>query len=317
MKLSLIRRLVLAAVCATSLNLGAQEAAQLVYDSALDAQLSALNGTTTNIKAVIDQLLAEAQKQNEKLQQQLDHLGDYQKANLNQPATVIGAQAAVSAAQSNIVGELPDSSNVTLKSNNQLVTERSALTGAEVFTDSPDGTLTGIGNTYTYKVRETTKDAATGKTTSKMVEKTADRDATLYTDESKREFDLKEFYRIRDEALAKQQKLEAARWQALQDQAKATDDIESQRLATLIETINAELATCRQDVANASQDVLMHEKTFALQKALDLKAKSERPDRKPTTQDKLQELIDNARANSKTGPAAKDGFPFGTRFDPK
>ena len=282
----------------------------------LDTNVNTIATNSGELKKLLDDLLKQAQKQTDALNLQLQRMGDYK----NQPASVGTAQGAMGSTQSKIVGDLSSANNyITLKSNQELATERAAVEGNAVFKDSDDGTFKGIGDTKTVKVRETREvlgsdGKPTGKSETVMVEKTVNRDASLYEQEAKKQFDLMEFYKTRDDALAKQKQLEAARLRALQDQAVAQDAVETQRLATLISTIDAELITCRQDVANASQEVLMHEKALALQQQLDLKAKNERPDRKPTTEEQMKALIEAAQKNSKTPPAAKNAFPFGKRF---
>lgn len=207
--------------------------------------------SNTAIKSTLDQLLAKAQSQLDDLDKQLQRMGDY-------TAKSPGAESVNASIQGNLA--------TVNKTTSELVAARSGVTGKDVFNDSADGVFKGIGDKYT-----TTETGADGKKTTV----TKDRDQSNYTFEAKRLYDISEFYRVRDEAIAKQQALEAARLDAHLKLLKSQDEVETQRLTSLISTIDAELIAVRADVANASHELEIHEKAVVLQQTVDAKAKME------------------------------------------
>lgn len=213
---------------------------------------NAMTQSAADIKSALDQLLAKAQSQLDDLDKQLQRTGDYLAANR---ASVTDANTAIQ-----------NNTTTTTKTTAVLVSERAKADGKDVFNDSADGVFKGIGDTYT-----TTEKQPDG--TKKTV--TKNRDGSNYTYEAKRLYDISEFYRVRDDAIAKQQALEAARLEAHLSLLNSQDEVETQRLTAQISTIDAELIAVRADVANASHELEIHEKAVVLQQTVDAKAKME------------------------------------------
>lgn len=273
------------------------------------AALDAINTNTAGTKNALDELLKKADTQIGKLDDQLKRIGTYGP---DGRPSLISAQGAMQT----------DPKNPINKTNAQLATERAAASGKDVFTSSADGTFTGIGAKYQGIVRD-----AKGKVVmegGKMKTEARDRDETKYTEEGKQLNDINEFYRVRDQVNKRQTELEAARAQALADLLKTEDQAETQRLSTLIGSIDAELIAVRQDIANKTHELEVHEKEVALQKLVDSKAKSEEMSRTkaPTTVEGITKLIEDKKAEAEARAAAKKaaadaGKPFFERLRPK
>lgn len=273
------------------------------------AALDAINNNTADTKLALDELLKKADTQINKLDEQLKRIGTYG------PDGRPSLTAAMGGLQS-------DPSKPINKSNTQLADDRAAASGKDVFTSSADGTFKGIGAKYQGIVRD-----AKGKVVmegGKMKTEERDRDEKKYTEEGKQLNDINEFYRVRDAVNKRQTELEAARAQALADLLKTEDQAETQRLSTLIGSIDAELIAVRQDIANKTHELEVHEKEAALQKLVDSKAKSEEMSRTkaPSTPETIQALTDKLAAEGAARAAAKKaaadaGTPFFERLRPK
>ena len=242
----------------------------------------------TSIRTSLENLLKKADDQLKKLDDQLGRVdeqlkrtGDYTADNR---ASVISAQSAMDAASQ--MGE-------GAKTNAQLAADRAKIEGKDVFDTSKDidGVFTAVSKTYTGKVRNDK-----GEWVDK---KGMERDPELYEFESKILGNLREFYRVRDEAINKQKALETARNEALQDLLVTEDEVETTRLSTLISSIDAELIAVRQDVANASDEVAMHEKGIQLQASVESKSKQENTGRKSTSVEDMTKMINDMLEKSR------------------
>lgn len=235
-----------------------------------------------DIQAALNKLLEKSEKQLDALDSLVKWHGDFSAAN---KASVESAKDAILA-----------NTLTTTKSTQQLMQERASVTGKELFEDSPDGVFKGIGNTFEKKE----KDADGNEITV-----TTDRDPEKYKAEAQKLQDIKEFYRVREEALDKQKALEAARLQAHIDLLKTEDEVETRRLTAQIATLDAELIAIRQDVANANHELEVHEKAVNLQTIADAKAGQEDSGRDPTSmrqkaeamQDKVKQVIDKMKTD--------------------
>lgn len=256
------------------------------------AALDNINSNTASVKQALDELLDRANKQLTELEKQSKAMGNYLAAN----------SASVEKARTDI-----QANKDTLKTNSQMVSERSALTGAEVFNDNADGSFKGIGTTVKTK--------AVDKDTGKIVEVTKERDKTLYTGESQKLYDIDEVNRVFDETLAEQKRLEAARLEAQIALLQTQDAVETQRLAVQIGSLDAQLIAIRQDVANQNVMREAHKDQIQLQEIVNAKAKGEasgsgagRTQSDITAmQDKVKKLIDEMRAKSAANSAASKG----------
>ena len=171
----------------------------------------------------------------------------------------IGDPSKVAAPDSSVIAQ--DISNSTAAgplSNQQLATQTAAITGKEVFSETVDGAYTAVGTTYTLK--DGTQ---------------ATRDPTLYKNEAVLLNSIKEYYRVRDAATARQEQLKTALidTQALLD--SAPDDATVQKLQAQITLINGQLAECRDQITAASNDVAIREKEIINQNRVQAKADTE------------------------------------------
>lgn len=248
----------------------------------IDSSLDTTGATRhTEIKTALDELLKKAESQLQKLDDQLTRTGDYLADNR---ASVTAAQAAMDAASQ--IGE-------GAKTNAELAADRAKMDGKDVFDDTKDidGVFTAVSETYTGKVRNDKGEW--------VEQDNLKRDPALYKLEAKMLGDLREFYRIRDEAVTKQKALEQARNDALEDLLETEDEVETARLSTLISSIDSELIAVRQDVANASDEVAMHEKGMQLQTIVESKSKQEEMGRKGTSVEDLTKMVNEMLEKSK------------------
>lgn len=248
----------------------------------IDSSLDTTGATRhTEIKTALDELLKKAESQLQKLDDQLTRTGDYLADNR---ASVTAAQTAMQEASQ--IGE-------GAKTNAQLAADRAKMDGKDVFDGSKDidGVFTAVSETYTGKVRNDKGEW--------VEQDNLKRDPELYKLEAKMLGDLREFYRIRDEAVTKQKALEAARNDALEDLLATEDEVETARLSTLISSIDSELIAVRQDVANASDEVAMHEKGMQLQVIVESKSKQEEMGRKGTSVEDITKMVNEMIEKSK------------------
>lgn len=248
----------------------------------IDSSLDTTGATRhTEIKTALDELLKKAESQLQKLDDQLTRTGDYLADNR---ASVTAAQTAMQEASQ--IGE-------GAKTNAQLAADRAKMDGKDVFDGSKDidGVFTAVSETYTGKVRNDKGEW--------VEQDNLKRDPELYKLEAKMLGDLREFYRIRDEAVTKQKALEAARNDALEDLLETEDEVETARLSTLISSIDSELIAVRQDVANASDEVAMHEKGMQLQVIVESKSKQEEMGRKGTSVEDITKMVNEMIEKSK------------------
>jgi len=240
----------------------------------------------TEIKTALNELLTKATKQLEALDKQLQRTGDYM-ATVRADSGILEAQDAMA-----------ENGVTSVKTNAELATIREAAKGDDVFNPDSDeaGVFKSISTTYQFNTGEKDKDG-------NFIYETRNRDGKEYTNEGKKLADLKEFYRVRDEAITKQKNLEDARIEAHTALLETEDAVETQRLSSLISSIDAELIAVRQDVANASHELEMHEKAIQLQQVVDAKSKQEDLGRKSTSSediaDMVKSMIDAAKARSK------------------
>lgn len=203
---------------------------------------------STELKNVLNNLLTEAKNQVQRLDDQLARTGDYAAANYE------GVTSAMTAVEATV----DPSKSTLLKTSAELGAIRNNVTGAEVFTEAVEGVFTPIGAKFTAK-------DGTEK----------DRSAATYKPEALALTNIKEYERIRNAAILRQQELSAARIQAHMDLLEAPDEVATQRLTALIGTLDADLIAVGQDIANASTDLQNQDRANALQSSVDAKARSE------------------------------------------
>lgn len=251
----------------------------------IDSSLDTTGATRhTEIQASLEKLFEKATNQLARLEDQLKRTGDYLAT--EERDSVLNAQTAM---------EDFGTSVSTVKTNAELAAERAAARGEDVFDSSKSiaGVFEAVSPTYTKKTMN-----ADGTTT---VSEPIERDAADYTDEAKRLKELSFYYNTRDAVIQRQRALESARLTAHQDLLTTEDSVETQRLTTLISSIDAELIAIRQDIANANHELEVFEKASVLQKTVEAKTKREDLGRKSggtsieTIMTRMNEMLNNAR----------------------
>lgn len=204
---------------------------------------AAINTSSTDLNATLTQLLNEAERQNEKLQTSLDRMGD--------PAAVNLASVQL------IKQDLLDSASL-LKTEEQQRTMMTGLTGAEVFEDDAFGLMEPIGATVT-------KDDGTE----------VDRDPEKYRLESAVMAQIKEFKRVREEALQRKNALTTELGEVIQDLEEAQDLASIQKLNAMITLLRGQIDEINQSILIAQADAEMTQKELVGQAQIMTKAKQE------------------------------------------
>lgn len=132
--LTLAMTLLAAAVCATQ----AQQPVTFIEYGPEALQMH--TQSNADVQAALNKLLEKSEKQLTALDALVKWHGDFSAAN---KASVESAKDAILA-----------NTLTTTKSTQQLMQERAAVTGEEVFEDSPDGVFKGIGNTFEKKQKD-------------------------------------------------------------------------------------------------------------------------------------------------------------------
>jgi hypothetical protein len=231
-------RLVLA-----SFLVAASAAAQDTVITSAPTIEAAINNSSTDLNASLTQLLNEAERQNERLQTSLDRMGD--------PAAVNLASVAI------IKQDILESASL-LKTEQQQKEMMSGLTGAEVFEDDAFGLMEPIGATIT-------KDDGTE----------AERDADKYRMEAAVMAQIKEFKRVRGEALERKEKLTTELAEVIQDLEDAQDLASIQKLNAMIALLRGQIDDVNQSILIAQADAEMTQKELVGQAQIMTKAKHE------------------------------------------
>jgi len=203
----------------------------------------AINRSNTDLNATLTQLLNEAEMQNEKLKNSLERMGD--------PATV--NLASVGIIKDDILG-----SAKSLKTEAEQRTMMSGLTGAEVFSDDAFGLMEPIGATVT-------KDDGTE----------VERDPEKYRLESAVMAQIKEFRRVREEALTRKTMLTEELSEVLLDLEAAKDLATIQKLNGMIAVLRGQIDEVNQSILIAQADAEMTQKELVGQAQVMTKAKQE------------------------------------------
>ncbi|MEN3940313.1 hypothetical protein WJU23_03390 [Prosthecobacter sp. SYSU 5D2] len=204
---------------------------------------AAINTSSTDLNATLTQLLNEAERQTEKLQTSLDRMGD--------PAAVNLASVQL------IKQDILDSATL-LKTEDQQRMMMTGLTGAEVFTDDAFGLMEPIGATVT-------KDDGTE----------VERDPEKYRMEAAVMAQIKEFKRVREEALQRKTALTTELGEVIQDLEDAQDLASIQKLNAMITLLRGQIDEINQSILIAQADAEMTQKELVGQAQIMTKAKSE------------------------------------------
>lgn len=189
---------------------------------------AAIMRSSADLNATLTRLLEEAEKQKEKLESSLQRMGDPEQVQL--------------ASVQMLKNEILASANL-LKNQQQQRQQMSALTGAEVFEDDASGLMEKIGATFTKK------DGTP-----------ADRDPERYRMESAMNTQVKEFKRVREEALKRKEKLKAELAEVIQDIESCKDIASAMKLNSMVIALDGEISECNQAIMVAEADVAMAEK---------------------------------------------------------
>lgn len=251
-----------------------------------------MNGTELNNK--IAQLLEEAKKQVDRLDQQLQRTGAY-----DQPPAP-GVTAAQNVLVASAAGNLSKETGTMLRTSAELGAERDAVKGSDVFAfkdteteNAMAGVFKPIGETYVDKDGKEVK-----------------RDESKYKSDAIALNNLKEYYRVHNNAIAKQQELEAARVDAQVALLEAENEVQARQLSSLIGSLDSELIAVRLDIANASANVQTQERALALQSTVDAKAGADTTNanrgRRPTLEE-IKAILAGMPGGGKTGKHDKEG----------
>lgn len=254
------------------------QGATLVYDEA-HYQQAAANHTV--LKNLMEQQLAKAEAQLQRLDTQLTRIGNYAETT-NLPSTLATTEA------------LARSQSTGLKTNQQLEDMNKAITGTEVFDDTASGLYQPIG-------------AQVKDRTGKMV----DRDPSTFKKEAALQAHIDEYKRIRAEALAEEQTIRQALADTLTAIDSAPDEASVLKQQALVTVLEGRLQESRDRLAQATRDVEMHEKEALNQERVQSLAKmGNKP--APTDPAGIKELatqlsgqLTNAWDNAKAAAQAK------------
>lgn len=219
-------------------SFGQSGASVVIVESALS-----IESRLDNTNATITQLLSEAEKQTGKLEDTLKQISD--------PAKVHAASVTL------IKNAIVDSAKL-LKNEAEQRAMMSNLTGAEVFTDDALGVMEPIGATVT-------KEDGT----------VVNRDPERYRLESAVVAQVREFKRVREEALTRKKELTEQLGDVFEQLEIAEDLGNIQKLDAMMRVLKGEIEECNQTILIAQADVEMTEKELIGQAQVMAKAKQE------------------------------------------
>ena len=197
----------------------------------------------------LNQLLSKADSQLKDLDNQLKQIGDYKAAATSGPAT---DEAAI------VKASLDAAAAGGLKTNADLKASRDDNSNKDIFNSDLDGAMTKIGDTYKDKAGNTKQ-----------------RDVSNYKVENDLNVRIKEYNRVRDQAIQDQARLQQALMEALDALEKATDQATIDTQSALIQTIEGQIQASQNTVLNANNDVIIREKEIANQRQIEAKSRME------------------------------------------
>lgn len=251
----------------------AQSPVQEVIDNAL---IQNVNTNTQNIMSLLQQQLDQAKEQAKTLNDQLTRMGDPSKVTL--PALELIKEDIALSAQA--------------AANGAARVERiRATTGEEAFGDNAYGLVAAVNPTVTFK------DGETGQ-----------RDPSLYKLQGAVMGDLTALSEKSTEADERITKLEEQRPALLDQLSAATDVATAIKLQAALNTIDAQIASARADLAKSKQDNEVLQEKLRLQAQIDSRAKAEaRSMERKHNADKAK-----AKAASSSGSGSSTGTGTGT-----
>lgn len=211
--------------------------------AAIANQTGVMQTGQSDISAKLSQILAEAQKQNQQLEEQLNRIGD--------PAAI--NSAAIATIQEDIA-----QSATSLKTREEQLAMMQAIDGSEVFDDTGFGVMEAIGSTVTRE------DGSV-----------VDRDPERYRMEAAQLAHVKEYKRVRQAALERKQALNQELAQVIEDLNNAQDLATIQKLQGMITALEGQLAECNATIMVAQADSEMTLKELEGQARVITKAKQE------------------------------------------
>lgn len=238
MKASLL--LLVAAVFLAATHAARAQGVSAVIDEAL---INVTNANHSQIMAILENQLTEAQKQSQMLQQQLDRMGDPRSVNSDSIA---------------MVKEDIQKSASVLKTDAEQRTMISSVTGAEVFNKDAYGLMTPIGSTVTKK------DGTV-----------VNRDPAKYKMEAAIESNVDDFNRVYDQAVERKKAL-SQEIGTLIDQINSAQDLATiAKLNAMLDTVRGQISICDSDILNAKAKADMVEKDMGNQARIITKGKQE------------------------------------------
>lgn len=209
----------------------------------LESGQSQMTSKLTDLSATLTQLLDEAKLQNEKLQTSLDRLGDPNSMNADSIA---------------IIKQDVQKSATSLKSQEDQLAMMKSIDGSEVFNDTAFGVMTAIGDKITRK--DGTE---------------VDRDPEKYKMEAAMLAHVKEYRRVRGEAIARKEALTKELENVIDDMSSAEDMATLQKLQLMITALRGQIQECNDTIMIAQADAEMTAKELEGQARVLTKGKQE------------------------------------------
>ncbi|HYF33849.1 MAG TPA: hypothetical protein VD994_01055 [Prosthecobacter sp.] len=216
------------------------QGASAVIDEAL---ITVTNSNHSQIMAILERQLTEAERQSQRLQDQLTRMGDPRTVNVDALA---------------MIKQDVQRSALALKTEGEQRTSLTSITGSEVFDNDAFGVMPAIGATVT------TKDGTV-----------LERDPEKYKMEAIVDAGVQDYKQVREKAV--ERKKEILRMLAdISDQVATAEDLATvAKLQAMITLLEGQLRDCNETIAIARDDADMLDKELTNQARIISKAKQE------------------------------------------
>lgn len=236
-------RLLIAAALTLTAAARAQTGVIVTSAPTLEAGQSQMTGQLSDLTGTLTQLLDEAKLQNEKLQTSLERMGDPKSMNADSLA---------------IIKQDVQKSATSLKSQEDQLAMMKSIDGSEVFNDTAFGVMTAIGDKITRK--DGTE---------------VDRDPEKYKMEAAMLAHVKEYRRVRGEAIARKETLTRELENVIDDMSSAEDMATLQKLQLMMTALRGQIQECNDTIMIAQADAEMTAKELEGQARVLTKGKQE------------------------------------------
>ncbi len=254
-------------------NVAHGQGASAVVDELL---INATNANHSQVMAILERQLTEAEKQSRSLQDQLSRLGDPKSVNMDAIA---------------MVKEDMLQSATALKTESEQRSSMQALTGKEVFTTDAFGLMTPIGDTVTK---------ADGTVVA--------RDAEKYKMEAAMNTGVANYNEAREAALQRKKALSDELSRVTEQLGAAEDFATIQKLHAMALVLRGQIDECNQTILIARADADMLEKELMNQAKVTIKGKQE----EAVLKNKTETSPDGVPADTKNNFRDAMSMPSGT-----